>query len=115
MADADAEEVRVQQARQLPYPQRLSDRNWKIRRDAFEDIKVACSGGVPADASFGERCAPHTALRSLCHLVHAHLLLRRQLELILPCDDCYEHKMACDRFYKHPVQLGCRDCVAAAH
>lgn len=57
MADGDTEEARVQQARQLPFPQRLSDRNWKIRRDAFEDIKAACSGGLPADPTFGERPA----------------------------------------------------------
>lgn len=54
MADADAEEARVLKAKQLTYPQRLADKNWKIRRDAFEDIREACSGGAPPDASYGD-------------------------------------------------------------
>lgn len=49
----EAEEIRLREARDWPYPQRVADRNWKIRRDAYEDVKAACQRGHAADDSFG--------------------------------------------------------------
>ena len=47
MADgSEAEEIRVREARDWPYAQRLVDRNWKIRRDAYEDAKAAGARGL---------------------------------------------------------------------
>lgn len=62
MADADAEEARVLKAKQLPFSQRLADKNWKIRRDAFDDIREACSGSASPDASYGDHWLKRTEL-----------------------------------------------------
>jgi hypothetical protein len=56
MADGqEAEEIRLREARDWPYAQRVADRNWKIRRDAYVDAKAASQRGIVPESSFGEQ------------------------------------------------------------
>jgi hypothetical protein len=65
MEDAGAEDAKVAEARHLPYNQRLADKNWKIRRDAYEDIKGACNGNSQPDGSYGDRLSNHQISKSI--------------------------------------------------
>jgi hypothetical protein len=57
MADGqEAEEIRLREARDWPYAQRVADRNWKIRRDAYVDAKAASQRGIVPESGFGEHC-----------------------------------------------------------
>lgn len=60
MADGqEAEEIRLREARDWSYAQRVADRNWKIRRDAYEDAKAACQRGHAPVKGFGGQATCH--------------------------------------------------------
>lgn len=78
MADGqEAEDSRLRAARDWPYAQRLADRNWKIRRDGYEDAKAACSRGHSPDDSLGECCRSSCCtILSINNPVHSPCMTR---------------------------------------
>ncbi len=59
MADDDQE---LQLAAKLPFSERVAHKNWKVRAEAYADIKAVCERAAgeddPALADFG--ATPHT-------------------------------------------------------
>lgn len=62
-AAAAADEQSIIESQSWPFADRVADKNWKIRKAAFESAKTACEGVTdPTDPVLGEYGAPHRVL-----------------------------------------------------
>ena len=66
---ADEEAKILADAKKLPLADRVEHKNWKVRSEAYEDVRAACerafSSSDPILDEAGERAALRTAPRAL--------------------------------------------------
>ena len=60
-AAAAADEIAIAASLNLPFAERVADKNWKIRKAAFDEAKAACEKGLDSEdeilSEYGTRLA----------------------------------------------------------